>query len=455
VTARELVPAVGGDHAVPAPDPIARAYVLLALRLDQHSPGLVDAYFGPRDLKAQVDMETLASPSRLAAEASALQARVSCDVDEPDRRRWLLRQLVALETHASRLTGAAIPYVVEVTRYLDAAPQRMAAATSAEVRRDLENLLPGPGSLAERLAGWDARFVVPPDRVRGVVDVLVPAIREASMARFPAPEGESIRVNLVTGHPWSGYNWYDGGLRSRVDLNLDLPIRPAALVDVLAHETYPGHHLEHAWKERHLVHDLGRVEATVLLLNAPECYVSEGLADLGASFTLDAGARAGVLRAACRAAGLPASDDDVTRQVAIQSNLRRLRGADGTAALMLHADGRPRDEVEAFLQEEALMSPERAAKRLEFITHPLSRAYVFCYAGGEALLRDWCRSAGASEADRAGDGHPAGGATPSNVGVAAAAAMSGEPARARFLRLLTEQLTPSGIAAELAGVPAA
>ncbi|MGO9180093.1 MAG: hypothetical protein ACLQHS_12675, partial [Candidatus Limnocylindrales bacterium] len=165
MTARELVPAVGGDHAVPAPDPIARAYVLLALRLDQHSPGLVDAYFGPRDLKAQVDMETLASPNRLAVEASALQARVSSDVDEPDRRRWLLRQLVALETHASRLTDAAIPYVVEVTRYLDAAPQRMAAATSAEVRHDLEDLLPGPRSLAERLAGWDARFVVPPDRV--------------------------------------------------------------------------------------------------------------------------------------------------------------------------------------------------------------------------------------------------------------------------------------------------
>ncbi|HXQ95294.1 MAG TPA: hypothetical protein VN800_00080 [Candidatus Acidoferrales bacterium] len=427
MTARDLVPAVGGDHTVPVPDPIARAYVLLALRLDQHMPGLVDAYFGPRDLKAQVDMENPASPSRLAAEASALRARVASDVGELDRRRWLQCQLVALETHASRLTGATIPYVEEVTRYLDAAPEPMAADTGVEVRRDLEGLLPGLGNLAERLAGWDARFVVRPDRVRGVVDVLLPGIREASMARFPAPEGESIRVNLVTGHPWSGYNWYDGRFRSRVDLNLDLPIRPAALIEVLAHETYPGHHLEHAWKERHLVQDLGRVEATVLLLNAPECYVSEGLAELGASFTLDTGTRAGLLREACRAAGLPASDEEVTRQLAIRLSLRRLRGADGTAALMLHAEGRPRDEVQEFLREEALLSPEHAAKRLEFITHPLSRAYVFCYAGGEALLRDWCFLAGAGDA---------------------------EPARARFRRLLTEQLTPSGIAAELAGAPA-
>ena len=34
----------------------------------------------------------------------------------------------------------------------------------------------------------------------------------------------------MTGQPWSGYNWYDGGLRSRVDLNVDLPIRGPDLV---------------------------------------------------------------------------------------------------------------------------------------------------------------------------------------------------------------------------------
>ena len=49
-------------RTVPAPDPVARDYVLLGLRLDQHLPGLVDGYFGPADLKAQVDMEQLRSP---------------------------------------------------------------------------------------------------------------------------------------------------------------------------------------------------------------------------------------------------------------------------------------------------------------------------------------------------------------------------------------------------------
>ena len=59
---------------MPAPDAIARDYLLLGLRLDQHIPGIVDGYFGPADLKAQVDMEQLRSPARLRDDAIALRA---------------------------------------------------------------------------------------------------------------------------------------------------------------------------------------------------------------------------------------------------------------------------------------------------------------------------------------------------------------------------------------------
>src|SRR5579884_1555098 len=35
----------------------AERYILLALRLDRHVEGVVDAYYGPPELKAQVDAE--------------------------------------------------------------------------------------------------------------------------------------------------------------------------------------------------------------------------------------------------------------------------------------------------------------------------------------------------------------------------------------------------------------
>jgi hypothetical protein len=55
------------------------------------------------------------------------------------------------------------------------------------------------------------------------------------------------------------------------------------------------------------------------------------------------------------------------------------------------------------------------------MTHPLWRTYSFCYAGGEQLLTKWIEAADGVTAQRE-----------------------------RFTRLLTEQLTPSGIAEELA-----
>ena len=68
--------AMGGTRTVPTPDPIARDYLLLGLRLDQHIPGLVDGYFGPAELKAQVDMEQLRSPAALRDDAAALRVRL-------------------------------------------------------------------------------------------------------------------------------------------------------------------------------------------------------------------------------------------------------------------------------------------------------------------------------------------------------------------------------------------
>ena len=57
---------------VPEPDPIARDYLLLALRLGTLMPGLVDAYFGPPELKALVDEEPACTAAKLREDASAL-----------------------------------------------------------------------------------------------------------------------------------------------------------------------------------------------------------------------------------------------------------------------------------------------------------------------------------------------------------------------------------------------
>ena len=422
---RTLVPAVGGTRKVPAPDPIAEAYLLLGLRLDQRIPGIVDGYFGPAELKARVDMEQLPTPARLREDAHGLRERVALEVEDPARRDWLTDQLRAIEAHAAQLAGDPLPYVAFVHRAMGFAPPRHDDAEFRDALAEIDARLPGTGTVNDRLAAWDRSLVIAVDRLPAVVEWLVARYRERAADLFGLPAGEDLRVSLVTDQPWSGYNWYDGGRRSRVAINTDLPVRAPNLATTVAHETFPGHHLEHAWKEADLVDGLGRLEASLLLINTPECPISEGLADLGTSFASPLEERADLLVELFERAGLAVAADPVRARetaelaVAFTGPRERLGAIGGNAALLRHADGRSHDEVLAYLQEVGGYAPDLAAKRLDFIEHPLWRTYVFVYAEGEALLRRWMEAV----------------PRPERV--------------ARFGRLLHEQVTPGRLLAEL------
>jgi hypothetical protein len=422
---RPLVDAVGGTRQVPAPDPIARDYLLLALRLDQHRPGLVDGYYGPADLKLAADTESLPSPARLADEAVRLQARLPDEVPDPGRRAWLAAQLVALETQAREAAGEVLPYEDLVARLFDHRMPRVDDAIFDTAAASLDALVPGTDPLEDRLNAWDAGLLVPVDRVAAVADHLRESFRARAAAAFGLPAGEEARIELVRDRPWTGYNWYLGGGRSRVELNLDLPIRIGDLIHTVAHETYPGHHLEASTKEAELVNGQARLEISLLSINTPECLMHEGLADLGYRFAVPPPDEAAVIEEAIGVAGLPVADDPVAlhRVAAIQTAVGRarriLRGVGGNAALLRHAEGRSHTEVVDYLVTVGRNTPERAEHRLRFIEDPLWRAYVFVYREGEALMGRWLDAA--PEEDRSG----------------------------RFRRLLAEAIAPSTIAAEL------
>jgi hypothetical protein len=163
----------------------------------------------------------------------------------------------------------------------------------------------------------------------------------------------------------------------------------------------------------------------VLVINAPECLISEGLANLGRELVVAPADRPALLAELASVAGLElagdpgALEDAAARQVLIAGHRETLDEARLNAALMLHAEGRPRDEVLAYLVDVGRFAPAMAAKRLEFIEHPLWRLYIYVYFEGEQLLRRWLHLV--PEADRP----------------------------ARFGRLLAEPHTPRSIQAEI------
>jgi hypothetical protein len=194
-----------------------------------------------------------------------------------------------------------------------------------------------------------------------------------------------LTLHLVEQQPWSAYNWYLGDYRSRIDINTDLPLRANSAVPLLAHEAYAGHHTEHALKEQRLYRQQGRAEHAVQLLLAPECVLSEGIADSARQIIFDDDDLAAFLRDEIYPlAGLP--DLDVDQQQQIGQASEALRWVSGNAALLLHRDGRPPDEVQRYIEQHGLSTTREAAQSMKFIQNPLFRSYIFNYAMGKALL---------------------------------------------------------------------
>ena len=428
----EGVPPADGARRIPSPDPIARDYLLLALRLDKLLPGLVDSYFGPADLKAQVDAEPAYTSTKLRDDASRLETRLAKEVPEEDRRRWLQAQLVAIEAQALMLAGDPLPYPDYLTCLFDLAPEQIPDAVFEAAADDLVRLLPSgemrTETVADRLAAWDTQFIIAPDRVPSLVEWIVALVRDRADRLVGLPTGERIEFEYVAGGPWSAFSKYDGGLRSSIEINTERLCKPADLILMAAHECYPGRHTEHAWKERRLVGDMGRLEASITLLNTPEALIREGLAFAGERMVAPEESMPDLLIELYGRAGLPIAADQTAareaaqKQVRIERAISSLRSVVANAAFMLHAEGSGREDVAAYLRRYLVMSPDRAEKQMALIDHPISRAEVVVGGEGERLLRRWFEL-----------GPP-------------------EEAVERFGRLLREQLTPSAITAELAAV---
>jgi len=361
----------------------ARAYIDLALAIDHHHPGFVDGYFGPDDWKPE-NPRALAD---LAEDAAGLMSELR-SLEDPTRRAFLETQVHAMETVLALLMGEKPPFAEEVRRLYDVDVAHVPEARFDEALAALDDLLPGRGDIAAREHALRSTFEVPKERMMEVVSEVIGALRERTAKRFSLPEGESVEVRLVADKPWSGYNWYLGSYRSRIDINLDLPVHLYELPNLLAHEAYPGHHTELAIKERRLYHEASRAEHAVLLLNAPESVVREGIAVWAERMVLqDDELRDWLVDGLSQLAGIGPAELDTMLEV--RRVKRALLDVQGNAALLLHAEGAPEAEVRAYLERYGLATAEEAKKTVEFLTQPLSRGYVFTYLAGEALLAEF------------------------------------------------------------------
>lgn len=372
---------------------VAERYVKLALRIGQHDPGYIDAYYGPSEWSkaAEQDPGTLADAR---AEATELLAALNgmapaADADEMDRLRYtyLVKQLQSAVARIGMLEGTKLSFDEEAKALYDATPPVYDEAHFQELVDAVSAALPpGTGPLHERYTKFREAFVIPPEKLDTVFTAAIEECKRRTAKYIQLPTGEEFTVEYVTDKPWSGYNWYQGNSRSLIQVNTDLPIHIDRAVDIACHEGYPGHHVYNALLESKLARGRGWVEFTVYILFSPQSLVAEGTANYGIDMAFPGKERQAFERKVLfPLAGLDSSE--VNQYYRVEDLTDKLAYAQNEAARAYLNGDIDADSAAAYMNRYELMDDARAAQSVRFID--TYRSYVINYNYGKDLVRQY------------------------------------------------------------------
>ncbi len=381
---------------------VAETYVKLVLAVGLHDGDYVDAYYGPAEWKAEIEAEKSALPVIRVRAAGLRAALAAMDVSGAEelgrlRHKFLDRQLAALEARVAMLEGTKFTFDEESERLYDAVAPTRSEAFFQNLMVQLDQALPGAGTVTERLETFRRDFVIPADRIDAVFQAAIAAARERTGRNIALPAGENFTVEYVTDKPWSAYNWYQGNFQSVIQVNTSLPIYIERAIDLACHEGYPGHHVFNVLLEKNLVRDRGWMEFSVYPLFSPQSFIAEGTGNYGIVVAFPGEEHTAFARDVL----FPLAGLDPTRAAEyahILSLTKQLNFA-GNEAARRYLDGEiSADAAAEWLNRFALMNPARAKQRVRFIDK--YRSYVINYNLGEQIVERYVERQAAGDAQR-------------------------------------------------------
>jgi hypothetical protein len=376
-------------------DDISERYVKLVLALGQHDADYVDAYYGPSEWKKEADARKagLDEIGATASELSSALSRQPQPADEMSRLRlqYLQGQLAALSARVRMLKGERLSFDAESKALYDAVAPTLPESHFQAILDGFEKRFPGSGPVVERYDAFRKAFVIPRPKLDVVFQRAIDACRERTRAHVTLPEGERFTVEYVTNKSWSGYNWYQGGFRSLIQVNTDLPIYIDRAIDIACHEGYPGHHVYNVLLEKNLVRDRGWKEFTVYPLFSPQSLIAEGTAQFGIEVAFPGKDRIEFERTVL----FPLAGLDPARAAEyyeVQGLVDQLAYAGNEAARRYLNKQIDAAQATAWLERYALMPRDRAAQRVRFFDQ--YRSYVINYNLGKDMVRSHIESRG-------------------------------------------------------------
>ncbi|MEJ8803834.1 hypothetical protein [Pontibacter sp. H249] len=371
-------------------DELAERYVKTVLQLGQYNSDVVDAYYGPEEWKpTTTPLDTLPAYA-LLNELSAIQQELAkqdtAGLNEMDKRRILMlqKQVLATATKIELMDGRKLSFDEEAKLLYDAQPPHQQQAYYDSLLQEIDSMLPGKGTVADRWANYRAKFEIPKSKLDTVFQAAIQEARKRTLAHYKLPKNENFKVEFVTDKPWSGYNYYKGNGYSLIQINTDFPIYMERAIDLACHEGYPGHHVFNALLEQELVNKRGWKEFSVYPLFSPQSLIAEGSANYGIEVAFPEQERIQFEKEVLfPLAGLNAAEAD--RYYTLLEKIGKLNFA-GNEAARMYLDGKiSREQAADWIVKYNFYEKDKALQRTQFIDR--YRSYVINYNLGQQLVR--------------------------------------------------------------------
>lgn len=381
-----------------APPPIDRhvhEYIRLAVALGERDPDSIDFYYGPPEWVADIRKDP---PKFEEIRRSALELDQELEKDRRPRAVRLRRQVRAIAARAGQLidfnsakpSKSKITFDQEASVYFGLTVRARDESRLDAIRAEIDRLLPGKGSAAERYAAFDEKFLVPPDRLPAVIARAMQGCRDQTRDHLRLPGGEGVTIEYVHDKPWSAFSYYQGNFRSVIQVNADLVLTVDRALALACHEGYPGHHAYNVTQELQFVRERHWPEWMVQPTFSPQSLVSEALGTIAADVAFPGEERVRFERGALfPLAGL--NSKDVEKYDRVERLVDQLQSAEPAIARD-YLDGKL-EFVRAAdtLEKRALMA--HAEETLKYINE--YRSYMLTYTLGRDLasreVRGWQR----------------------------------------------------------------
>jgi len=380
-------------------DTLAADFVKTALRMGQVDGDYVDAYHGPKIWKdeangAKVDL------TELSADIENIRTRLTA-LDVPEsasiRKRQLGKLLRAMAVRLDVVSGKDVAFDKEVSDIYDVIPPRYDLAEYDIVLSDIDKLLPGEGSTADRVTAFRHTISIPKSKLKPVFDRAIQECKLRTQRHFDLPATEKFKMEFVSDKSWSGYNYYQGNFESLIQINTDFPIIIDRAVDLGCHEGYPGHHVWNLFVEEELVNNRGWIEYTVSPLFGPFGPLAEGTGNFGVEFAFPNDEKIIFERDVL----FPMAGIDPKKAStlgALNILIGKLSHATNDVARRYLDGDISYDEAVPLMQKYYLESREKTEQRLRFVKK--YRGYVINYNIGRDLAADYVSEAGNSPEDQ-------------------------------------------------------